>query len=159
LAIAESIPRVISETPNLTSRESEILCLETLRQVGIDDIPASKFDQVAQAAGTSGPKLRAHVEDYDENGHLSASDRKALSRARAKVLKVLTRAKLVSLLVIVFALSLALYKGIHQGRSSHQNDFVKQSCFSHQSARADFSHQSARADQVGLVATNHDSRG
>ena len=132
-AIAKSIPRIISETPDLTSRESEILRLETLRRSEVDDLAAPIFDQVAQAAGTSGPELRAHVEGHDEQGRLSDSDRKAWSRARAKVTKALTRAALTSLLTIVFALSVVLLGAIRQGRSTHQRALVNQGSFAHQS--------------------------
>jgi hypothetical protein len=163
-AIAKALPRVISETANLTSRESEILCLETLRRSEVDDLSAPVFDQVAQAAGTSGPKLRAHVEDHEAHGHLSASDRKAWSRAHDKVAKALTRAALTSLLAIAFALSfalsLALLNAINQGRSLHQNAFVNQASsidgvtLAHQSKMIDeiaLGHQSNSIDGVVLA--------
>jgi hypothetical protein len=125
-AIAKCLPIIVSKTPGITPRESEVLCLETLRISHVDDLPDTTLDQVAQTAGTTGPKQRAHNEYHNKEGHLSPSDRKALSRARAKVAKALTRAALTSLLAIIFALSLALLNAIHQGRSDHQNDLVHQ---------------------------------
>jgi hypothetical protein len=98
LAIAKCIPRVISETPGLTSREREILRLEMLRRIDVGDLPTPIFDQVAQAAGICSSELRAYNEYHGERGHLSPSDRKAWSRARAKIAKAFTRAKLTSLL-------------------------------------------------------------
>jgi hypothetical protein len=145
-AIAKSLPRITSGTPNLTPRDSDIFRKEVLRQVGIDVLDAPIFDQVAQAAGISSSKQRAYNEYHEEHGQNSVSDRKAWSRARAKVVKAFTRAKLISLLVIVFALSLALYNGSHQSRSSHQGDFVNQDRFSHQNALA---HQGSKIHQIG----------
>jgi hypothetical protein len=146
-ALAESLPRVVSKTPDLTSREIEILRLEGLRCNNVDDLPTPIFDQVAQAAGTSGPELRAHIEDHDERGHLSPRDRKTLSRARAKVKKVLTAAAAMSLLTIVFALSVALLDAIHQGRSIRQNDSVKQASLIDEIA---LTHQDKLSNEIAL---------
>jgi hypothetical protein len=143
-AIAKSLPRITSEIPDFTPRDNDIARKEWLRQVGIDDLPAPIFDQVAQAAGISGSEEREYIKDHDENGHSSASDRKAWSRASAKVAKAFTRAKLASLLMLVFALSLALCSAIHQGRAIHQNAFVNQGSFTHRNDRArrgNLSHQ------------------
>lgn len=173
--VVNSLPRIFSETPDLTAREWEILLLETLRLSMVDDLPASELDQFAQAAGTSGPKLRAHVEGHDKQRCLSPRDRKALSRARAKVKKAVTKAKLKSFLAIVFALSLPLLNATHQGRSSHQKALVNQGSFTHQNALAhqgnlidhqnalahqeNLSHQNALAHQISLVATNRHQNG
>lgn len=153
-AVANSLPRIFSETPGLTAREREILLLETLRLSMVDDLPASEFDQFAEAAGTSGPKLRAHVEDHDKQGRLSPRDRKTLSRARAKVRKAVTKAKLKSFLAIVFALSLPLLGATHQGRASHQIALVNQGGFAHQIALANQGNlidENARGHQGNLV--------
>jgi hypothetical protein len=144
-AIAKSLPRITSATPNLTPRDSDIVRKEVLRQAGIDDLPAPIFDQVAQAAGISSSELRAHVENHDEHGHLSPSDRKAWSRARGKIAKALTRAALTSLLAVVFALSVALLNATHQGRLSHQNDFVNQGSLIEEKAST---HQRSLTDEV-----------
>lgn len=156
-AIVQRLPLIASATPNFTPRDREILFKEVLRQIDLDDLPASKFDQAAQAVGISSSELRSYIKDHDEDGHSSPSDRKAWSRARAKVLKAFTRAKLASLLVIVLALSLGLYNAIRQGRSIGQDDFVNQCSSIHQNylARPDnLIYQKARAHQINLIHRN-----
>lgn len=152
LAAARSIP-VMAETSNLSSRESEAFRKELLRQIDLEGLPASVFDQATRAAGVSSSEQREYNEYHDKNGHSSPRDRKALSRAFAKVKKAFPRAKLLSLLMIVLALSLAL--SVHQGRSIHQKDFVNQDSFTHKN---DLAHQNsliyqkrARRHQSGLV--------
>jgi hypothetical protein len=148
-AIAKCLPIIVSKTLGITPRESEVLCLETLRVSHVDDLPESTIYQVARAAGITGPKQLEFNKYHDENGHLSPSDRKALSRARAKVAKALTRAALTSLLAITFALSLALLNAIHQGRSDHQNALVHQGNLIDEVALA---HQDTFSDEI---ARNH----
>lgn len=131
-AIVKSLPQIASAIPNFTRRDREIFLKEGARQIDLDDLSAEKFDQAAQALGFASSELRSYFKDHDEDGHSSASDRKAWSRARAKVAKALTQAKLISLLVIVFAVSLALYNPIHQDRAAHQNGFVNQDSLIHQ---------------------------
>ena len=131
---------IFTEMSNFTPRERDIFRKESLRRIGIDDLDVPLFDQAAQAAGISGSELRAYIENHDEEGHSSASDRKAWSRAHPKFLEAFTRAKLASLLVslsvMVFVLSLALCGAIRQGRSTHQNHFANQGSFISQDALA-----------------------
>lgn len=149
-AVCESLPQ-ISKLSNLTPRESEAFCMEMLRRLDIDDHPASVFDQFAQAAGIAGSEERAYIKDHDENRHSSASNRKALSRALAKVKIAFTAAKVLALLGIVLALSLVLCNATHQRRSSHQNHFVTQGSFIDQNAPE---HQS---NLIGDNAPEHQS--
>ncbi len=129
-AIVESLPRIASATPNFTQRDRDILFKEVARQIGLDDLSAEKFDQAAQALEVSSSELRSYFKDHDRYGHSCARDRKAWSRARAKVVKALTKAKLMSLLVIVLAVSLALYS--HQNDSVDQGTSIRQNALRHQ---------------------------
>jgi hypothetical protein len=138
LDIAKGLPRIFAEIPNFTPRDRDISSMELLRQVGFDDLPEEKRDQVAQAAGVSSSKQSAFCEYYDQNGHLSPSDRKAWSRAFPKI-RALPQDKFKSLLVIVlaFALSLGLGIAIDQGRSrqnalAHQETLIRQDAVAHQ---------------------------
>ena len=158
--IAKSLPRITSGTPDLTPRESDIVRKEVLRQVGIDDLSGSSFDQVAKAAGVSSSEQRAYNEYHEKKGQNSASDRKAWSRASGKVRKAFSydketkdfdREKFTSLLVIVFALSLALLSAFHQDRSIHQNAFVNQDRFIHLAQQVNRIHQTALAHQVNRI--------
>lgn len=156
-AIAASLLRFESLIPDLTSRERDIFGKETLRRADIDDLPPRILDEVAQIAGISGSELRAYNKNHDEQGRNSDSDRRAYSRAKAKVEKVFPkeerktrakRAKIISLLVIV--LSLALPNCISLGRSNHQNDIADQGNFRYKNARVqqgNFKHQNARMQQ------------
>jgi hypothetical protein len=160
LGIAQSIQIAISQIPDFTARDSKIFRLETLRLTQVDDLDAPMFEQAAKAAGVSVSEARAHIEYHEQQGHLSPSDRKAWSRARAKVLKAYSRVKFASLLVILLALSLPLYSGVHQSRSVHQNAVAAhQSNFSHQEALAvhqtNFVHQETlAAHQTNFVHQN-----
>ena len=121
--------------------------------MGIDDLPAEGINRAAKAAGASGFEVREYLKYHDEHGHSSDSDRQAWGRARAKVEKALTRAAFRGLLVILFALSLALLNAIHQGRSNHQNDLAHQSNLIDEVAlmhQGKFSDQIARDHQDNL---------
>jgi len=131
LAAARSIP-VMVEASNLTSRENEVFRKESLRQIDLEGLPASVFDQATRAAGVSSSEQHAYDEYHDQHGRSSDSDRKAWSRALAKVTKAFTMTQLLSLLVIVLVFSLSLALSLHQGRSDHQDELVKQSNFMHQ---------------------------
>lgn len=121
--IAESIPRIESKV-DFTSREIEIFGKETLRQTGIGNLPDSILDEVAQIAGVFGAEQRAYNQYHDKNGKNSDSDRKAYSRAKAKVKKVFDKVKLMSLLAIVFTFSLGLFISVNKEDSGHQKVFV-----------------------------------
>jgi hypothetical protein len=151
-AIATSLPRITSGIPGFTPRDNDITRKEVLRQVGIDDLPAPIFDQVAQAAGISSFELHAYNEYHEEHGQNSESDRQAWSRARAKVVKALTRAALTSLLSIIFALPVMLLDATHQGRSGHQNDLVRQGNLANEIAR---DHQTKLGD---VIARDHQNK-
>lgn len=167
MAICRSFPLVMAKIPELTVRELDVLGCEILQQIDAGVLSADSFDRLAQAAGVSSDKARAYNEYHDKNGHSSDSNRKALSRARSKAKaafydkekKALDREKFKSLLMIVLALSLALFNATHQDRSDHQNVFVNQSSFTHQPAVAhqggNLIHQPEAARQ-GLVITNGD---
>lgn len=164
LELAEGIGRVSSVIPNFTPRDRDIFCKEMFRLMGIDDLPAEGIDQAAKAAGASGFEVRAYLEYHDEHGHSSERDRKAWSRARAKVEKALTRAAFRWLLAIVFALTLALLNAIHQGRSDHQNDLAHQGNLIDEVALAHqgkFSDEIARDHQDNLsdeIARDHQDK-
>ncbi|HKC63262.1 MAG TPA: hypothetical protein VKB86_06470 [Pyrinomonadaceae bacterium] len=117
---AKNLQSILSKIDGFTPRDNEIARKELLRQAGIDDLPAPMFDQVAEAAGVSASEQRAYNAYHEEHERNSDSDRQAWSRARRKVKKAFTKAMFVSLLMFVFALSLALCNAIHQGRSIHQ---------------------------------------
>ncbi|SRR5258707_8634528 len=147
LAAARTIP-AMAEASNLTSREDQAFRKESLRQLDLEGLPASVFDQATRAAGVSSSEQRAYDEYHDQHGRISDSDRKAWSRALAKVNKVFDRTKFLSLLVIILALSLSLAFSIHQGRSDHQNDLVDQSSLSHQN---DLARQSSLIQRKALA--------
>lgn len=149
LSIARGLPLVISEARNLTSMESKVFRMESLRRAGVDDLPAEIFDQAAQASGISSSELREFNKDHEQQGHLSEAKRKTWSRARAKVKNALSRAKVASLLAIVFALSLALFNATHQDRFIHQPDVAHQGGnLIHQ---PDVAEQSMLAHQTGFA--------
>lgn len=128
-ALAASLPRLESEIPNFSSRDHDIFVKEALRKMGIDDLQTPSFDEVVQIAGGSGSEQRAYNEYHDEHRRNSPSDRKAWSRAKAKVKKAFTKGKFTSLLgIIFFAVSLALLTSINQERPDHQKGFVDQNC-------------------------------
>ena len=129
-AIAKGLS-LTSVEAKCTKTESEVFCLEGLRRAGVADLPDDVLERVAEAAGISGSKVRAHNQDHKEHGQ-DPRVRKAWSRACAKITKTFTRAELASFLVIVLALSLALFNAVHQGRSIHQKAFVNQGSFIHQ---------------------------
>lgn len=131
-AVCQTLPPMCQKA-RLTPTESTMLRKDTLRRLDIEGLPASVFDEFAQAAGISGSDERDYIKDHDENGS-SARERKVLSRAREKVAKAFTPAMLLTLLTIVlaFALSLASCNAIHQGRSDNQDDLVNQRSLSHQ---------------------------
>lgn len=154
LTIFETFPRIVSKIPDLTARDFDILCKETFRQVGADDLSAEVLEQALQPTGISGTEILAYCEYYDQHGHLSPSDRKAWSRARPKLKDF--RDKFKWLLVIGFALSLGLH-AIHQSRSNRQNDFVNHGSRIHQNALAhqgNLIHHSELAHQSNLIHQN-----
>jgi|ERR1700754_1821261 len=132
-AVCKSLPQ-ISEISNLTPRESEAFRKEMIRRTEVDDLDPAEFDQAVEAAGISSSEQREYNEDHDKNGHSSDRDRKALSRALTKVKTAFTQAKLLTLLMILLALSssLVLSSAIDQARSDHQGDTVSQRSLSHQ---------------------------
>lgn len=149
LAAARTI-RVITEESDLTSTERDFVRKALLRRIDVDDLPGPFHRQATQAAGVSSAGQRAFDASHDKHGQ-STRERKALSRALAKVKKVFDKAKFLSLLTIVVALSLSLAFSIHQGRSDHQDDLVNQRSLSHQNDLArqgNLIQQNARAHQA-----------
>ena len=173
-AIAKGLS-LTSVEAHLTAKENEFYCLEGFRRTGIADVPDHVLDRVAPIAGTSGAKVRAHIHDHEEHGQ-DPRVRKGWSRACVKVRKAFydkerkdfDRERFTSFLVIVLALTLALFNAGHRGRSIHQKGFVNQDSFVHQPEFAhqdnlihqpEFAHQGTLVHQPdfahqGLVITN-----
>ena len=127
LRIARGIGRVKAETPALTERDASILGLELLRQIGIDDLPERSFGEAAKAAGTTEDAMRRHIETHSESHHLSTRDRKALSRAKAKVTAKFNKSKFSGLLALVLTLGSASVAGRVQTAAICQFAAVHQS--------------------------------
>lgn len=132
LEIARLIPAIISEVPNLTTGDKAIIRKELLRQTGIDDLAEPVFNQVAQTAGVSSADQRNYDAHHEVHGQNSEKDRKAWSRARAKILAACAGARIPSLLAVILVLSLALVSSIRLARFDHQPDNTNQICSNHQ---------------------------
>lgn len=104
----------MAKNPALTNREGEAWRLEASRQVGLDDLDDHRFDEACQVVGVAPKALRNYINNHEENGHASAKDRQAWSRAKRKVATTLSRLGVITFLILLVEVSSALAHQ-HQG--------------------------------------------